>query len=99
MSLKNKQSNQSSNDYLDNEDIGKQLILHSSANGQTKVSRTVALLSDDPYRPNRPKKRAKVLDEDDFVDSLQTIIERDYYPDLPRIRTKLAWLKVNFKFF
>lgn len=30
-----------------------------------------------------------------FVDSLQHIIERDYFPDLPRIRTKLKWLEAK----
>jgi hypothetical protein len=84
-----------SNNNDNDDDNGRQLILHASANGQTKESRTVSLLSEDPYRPKKRKRLPeKVLDEDDFVDSLQHIIERDYFPDLPRLRTKLAWLKV-----
>ena len=59
-------------------------------------SRSVVLLSDDPYRPKRPRRApSTVLDEDAYVDALQTIIERDFYPDLPRIRTKLRWMEAK----
>jgi hypothetical protein len=49
-------------------------------------------------RPKRPRRAPSiVLNEDAFVDSLQTIIERDYYPDLQRIRTKLQWMEAKEK--
>ena len=30
--------------------------------------------------------RREVLDEDDFVEKLDNIIQRDFYPELPRLR-------------
>jgi hypothetical protein len=61
-----------------------------TADGTVK-SRTVVLLPTDPYRPAVQPRRAPdaVLNEDSYVDALQHVIERDYYPDLPRIRVKL----------
>ena len=42
----------------------------------------------------RPRKRhAVVLDEDVYTDSIEAIIERDYFPDLPKLRNKLDWLE------
>ena len=47
-----------------------------------------------PLQAPRPRKRAaQVLDEDVYTDSMEAIIERDYFPDLPKLRNKLDWLE------
>ncbi|TXG55497.1 hypothetical protein EZV62_020753 [Acer yangbiense] len=44
---------------------------------------------------NPPKKRAKVLDEDTYVAAIESIIERDYFPDLSKLRDRLEWLQAT----
>ena len=34
-----------------------------------------------------------MLDEDVYTDNIEAIIERDYFPDLPKLRNKLDWLE------
>lgn len=42
-----------------------------------------------------PKKRAKVLDEDTYVSAIESIIERDYFPDLSKLRDRYEWLQAT----
>ena len=41
----------------------------------------------------RSTARREVLDEDEFVDKLDSIIQRDFYPELPRLRSQLELLE------
>ena len=41
----------------------------------------------------RSAARREVLDEDEFVDKLDSIIQRDFYPELPRLRSQLELLE------
>ncbi|EIE23988.1 hypothetical protein COCSUDRAFT_53177 [Coccomyxa subellipsoidea C-169] len=34
-----------------------------------------------------------VLDEDDWTDRIEAIIERDFFPDIPKMQNKLEWLQ------
>lgn len=39
------------------------------------------------------KRRSKVLDEDTYVAAIEKIIERDFFPDIPKLRDRLDWLE------
>ena len=39
--------------------------------------------------PPPPKKRKIVLDEDEYVEAIGKVIERDYFPDLDKYRSYL----------
>ncbi|CAI9090151.1 OLC1v1024860C1 [Oldenlandia corymbosa var. corymbosa] len=41
----------------------------------------------------RSSKRPKVLDEDSYAAAIEKIIERDYFPDIPKLRDRLDWLE------
>ncbi|KAL8150983.1 hypothetical protein V2J09_020791 [Rumex salicifolius] len=43
--------------------------------------------------PISSKKKATVLDEDTYVATIEKIIERDYFPDIPKLRDRLDWLE------
>lgn len=42
---------------------------------------------------NPRKRRAAVLDEDTYVAAIERIVERDFFPDIPRLRDRLDWLE------
>lgn len=43
------------------------------------------------------KRRREVttLDEDEWTSRIEAIIQRDYYPDLPKLQNKLEWLQAS----
>ncbi|KAG5176401.1 nuclear protein Es2-domain-containing protein [Tribonema minus] len=47
--------------------------------------------------PPRPKAQAikgkTVMDEDEFVEALESIICRDFFPDVPKLQEQLQWLE------
>lgn len=47
-----------------------------------------------PSNSNKnPRKQSTVLDEDTYVASIEKIIERDFFPDVPKLRDRLDWLE------
>jgi hypothetical protein len=56
------------------------------------------LLATDPHRSGQQTRqreqtlRATVLDDDTFVDTARSIIERDFFPDLARLRARTEWI-------
>ena len=51
-----------------------------------------------PPPPKRGQKRQHeqtLLDEDEWTDRIEAIIQRDYFPDLPKLQNKLEWLQVR----
>ncbi|KAJ4870234.1 DGCR14-related [Raphanus sativus] len=43
--------------------------------------------------PRNPKKRMRVLDEDAYVEAIEKIIERDYFPDITKLKDRLDWIQ------
>ncbi|CAN6571467.1 unnamed protein product [Malus baccata var. baccata] len=43
--------------------------------------------------PKNPKGHPKVLDEDTYVAAIEKIIERDFFPDISKLRDRLDWLE------
>jgi protein DGCR14 len=49
-----------------------------------------------PPAPRPPTKRkVAVLDEDEYTANLESIIERDFFPELSKLESKVAWLQVR----
>ena len=46
-----------------------------------------------PPPPKRAKKQPVVLEEDEFVAGIERIVERDFFPDIPRLQSKLEWME------
>ena len=66
--------------------------------GMARPSHVVAntTASDMPPPPPRlyqSQKKRKVLDEDDYLDVMESIIQRDFFPDLPRLERQQRWLE------
>lgn len=45
-----------------------------------------------PPPPKRPRKQ-EVLDEDTYVEAIEKIIERDFFPDNSKLQNRLDWLE------
>ncbi|GLT27425.1 hypothetical protein SLA2020_024220 [Shorea laevis] len=43
--------------------------------------------------PHNARKRPDVLDEDTYVAAIEKIIERDFFPDISKLRDRLDWLE------
>ncbi|KAG0498194.1 hypothetical protein HPP92_002885 [Vanilla planifolia] len=41
------------------------------------------------------KRRVTVLDEDSYVAAIEKIVERDFFPDIPKLRDRLDWLEAT----
>ncbi|KAI5084676.1 hypothetical protein GOP47_0000845 [Adiantum capillus-veneris] len=46
-----------------------------------------------PPPPKRPRRTATVLDEDSYVAAIEKIVERDFFPDIPKLQDRLEWLE------
>jgi protein DGCR14 len=40
-----------------------------------------------------PKPKQTILKEEDYVESIEAILERDFFPDLPKLNNHLEWLE------
>jgi len=63
------------------------LVKKQSDNNET----TLSLLNPNGVHLNRQNKPVKVLDEETFIEKLEKIIEKDFFPDLERLKIKQAY--------
>jgi protein DGCR14 len=47
-----------------------------------------------PPASRPPRQKVKVLDEDEWTEKIEAIIQRDFFPDVPKLQNKLEWLQV-----
>lgn len=57
----------------------------------TQPKNDLTLATSGPKR----KREQNVLEEDEWTQQIEAIIERDFYPDLPKLQNKLEWLQVT----
>ena len=48
-----------------------------------------------PARAPKRKREQKVLDEEEWTEKLEAIVQRDYFPDIPKLENELEWLEVS----
>ena len=50
-----------------------------------------------PARRSGQKRQREqtLLEEDEWTDRIEAIIQRDFFPDLPKLQNKLEWLQVR----
>lgn len=48
-----------------------------------------------PPPPPRPKRKELVLEEEEWCEKLEAIIERDFFPELSKLESKVEWLQVR----
>ena len=46
-----------------------------------------------PPRPRAVTSRKRVLEEDEYTSTMERIIERDFFPSIPKLQNKLEWLE------
>lgn len=46
-----------------------------------------------PPAPRQPTKRKQVLEEDVYAGAIEAIVERDFFPHLPKLQNQLEWLQ------
>ncbi|EPS68545.1 hypothetical protein M569_06220, partial [Genlisea aurea] len=49
--------------------------------------------SDSDLTASKRRRKSIVLDEDIYVASIEKIIERDFFPDIPKLRDRLDWIQ------
>ncbi|CAI5463050.1 unnamed protein product [Closterium sp. Yama58-4] len=67
--------------------------LTSAANVPSATPRRGERMGPPPAKRPRPRRAPVVLDEDTYIEAIERIVQRDYFPDLPRLQNRLEWLE------
>nr|XP_043619450.1 splicing factor ESS-2 homolog [Erigeron canadensis] len=54
-----------------------------------------SITNSNPRKRNSSSSSSTVLDEDTYVAAIEKIIERDFFPDIPKLRDRLDWLEAT----
>lgn len=66
---------------------------HISSTPQKTLTQDSPSPNPNPNPNPRKRKGPSVLDEDSYVAAIEKIIERDFFPDIPKLRDRLDWLE------
>ncbi|CAL1356252.1 unnamed protein product [Linum trigynum] len=66
---------------------------HISSPSPSLISEDALQVSSKSGGASSSRKRPRVLDEDTYVAAMEKIIERDYFPDISKLRDRLDWLE------
>ncbi|CAN6992334.1 hypothetical protein BRARA_A03588 [Brassica rapa] len=61
--------------------------------GPRSTPRISSSSSSSEIAPRNARKRMRVLDEDAYVEAIEKIIERDYFPDITKLKDRLDWIQ------
>ncbi|XP_013618780.1 PREDICTED: protein DGCR14-like [Brassica oleracea var. oleracea] len=64
-----------------------------SSNADDGLRSTPRISSSSSSSEITPRKRMRVLDEDAYVEAIEKIIERDYFPDITKLKDRLDWIQ------
>ncbi|KAL5727849.1 hypothetical protein ACHQM5_000994 [Ranunculus cassubicifolius] len=70
-------------------------MLSSPGNSPRHITYSPSLHDSSKSSKTPKNNQNNVLDEDKYVASIEKIIERDFYPDLPKLRDRLDWLEAT----
>lgn len=62
-----------------------------------RPSNEIQLASVPTIVPVHKKPKKEVIEEDTYLEAVEEIIQRDFYPDLPKLRNQLEWLEAEEK--
>ncbi|KAA8524820.1 hypothetical protein F0562_011243 [Nyssa sinensis] len=66
---------------------------HLSSPSPSISEKSIANPNNSSTTSKNPRKQSTVLDEDTYVATIEKIIERDFFPDIPKLRDRLDWLE------
>ncbi|KAL8533897.1 hypothetical protein ACS0TY_010071 [Phlomoides rotata] len=64
-----------------------------SSDANPNPNSAVVSASTPDFVTRKRRRAAAVLDEDTYVAAIEKIIERDFFPDIPKLRDRLDWLQ------
>jgi len=77
------------------ENINDKQLVDISTQEKKRPSNEIQLISNADIVPVRKKPKKTPMDEDSYLETVQTIIQKDFFPDLPKLSNQLEWLEAE----